>query len=228
MTRYSKAFAAFLMAAGLAIPASLSRADSKIPTPNDSKTGEAPSNLATGSSNSSDSSKLSEQDQKFVKEAANGGLAEVELGKTAQEKGQSQAVKDFGKKMVEDHGKANEKLKTLASSKGITLSSELKGEEKKHVEKLSALSGAEFDKAYTEHMIKDHRKDIAAFRKESKEGQDADIKAFATDTLPTLREHLKTIRQVAMDSGDTDLAKLASERQTPKKEKQTEKTTEQK
>lgn len=206
MTRFNKRFAAFILAAGLAVPATLSRAEDKVPTPGDN----------TAAKPATDS-KLDAADQKFVMAAANGGMAEVKLGQIAQEKGESQAVKDFGKKMVEDHGKANEKLKTLASSKGITLASDITGEEKEHIEKLSKLSGAEFDKAYTADMIKDHRKDISEFRKESKQGQDADVKAFAAETLPTLREHQKMIREVATNSGDADLAKLASEKQRPAK-----------
>jgi putative membrane protein len=130
-------------------------------------------------------------DQAFVVEAAKGGMAEVELGQLAAEKGSSDQVKKFGQRMVEDHGKANEELKSLAQSKSVTLPAAADAKEKALHDRLSKLSAAEFDKAYMREMLADHRKDVNAFRKESQSGKDPDVKAWAAKTLPTLEEHLK-------------------------------------
>jgi putative membrane protein len=131
-------------------------------------------------------------DQTFVKKAAQGGLAEVELGKLASDKASNQQVKDFGKKMVDDHGKANDELKSLAQSKNITLPTDLSAQDKALRDRLAKLSGAAFDRAYMQAMLKDHRTDVSEFRTESKKaGADPDVKQWAAKTLPTLESHLK-------------------------------------
>ena len=134
---------------------------------------------------------LNSQDRDFLMDAAMGGLMEVELGKVAAAQGTSDAVKQFGQRMVDDHGKANTELMTLATSKGITLPTQLDEKHREHVTKLQGMSGADFDRAYSKMMLSDHKKDVSAFEKESTKGTDADLKAFATTTLPTLREHLQ-------------------------------------
>ena len=134
---------------------------------------------------------MSSQDRDFLTEAAMGGLMEVELGHVAAQKGTSDAVKQFGQRMVDDHSKANAELQTLASSKGITLPTALDEKHQKDVTKLSSMSGAEFDRAYSKMMLSDHTKDVAAFEKQSTKGGDPDLKAFASKTLPTLQEHLQ-------------------------------------
>ena len=131
------------------------------------------------------------KDHHFVTEAASGGMAEVELGKLASEKATSPEVKKFGERMADDHGKANDELKTLAQNKSITLPNALDAKHKATVDRLSKLTGEAFDRAYMQEMLKDHKTDVAAFRTESKSGKDADIKAWAAKTLPTLEEHLK-------------------------------------
>jgi len=140
-------------------------------------------------------------DESFYKAAAEGGLAEVQQGQLAQEKGQSQAVKDFGSMMVKDHSAANDKLKAVASSKGIDLPSSPSMSQMATIGKLNVLSGDSFDKSYIKGMVKDHEEDIAAFQKEARSGMDADAKAFATATLPTLRAHLDKIRSIASAAG---------------------------
>jgi len=135
-------------------------------------------------------------DQTFLKGAVEGGLAEVELGQLAVEKSSNEDVKSFAQHMVEDHGKANEDLKQLASQKGVSLPSEPSAKQKANKERLSKLSGDEFDRAYMSDMLKDHRTDIAAFEQESDSGMDSDIKKFASQALPTLREHLKQAESV--------------------------------
>jgi putative membrane protein len=134
---------------------------------------------------------MTSQDHDFIMDAAMGGLMEVELGRVAAQKGMSDAVKQFGQRMVDDHSQANSELMSLASSKGITLPTELDAKHRAEVTKFSAMSGAELDREYTKMMVSDHRKDVSEFEKESTRGTDADLKAFATKTLPTLQEHLR-------------------------------------
>jgi putative membrane protein len=133
-------------------------------------------------------------DQTFVTKAAKGGMAEVELGKLAADKASSDAVKKFGQRMVDDHSKANDELKTLAQSKSITLPTEIGPEEKALHDRLSKLSGPAFDQAYMKAMVSDHVKDVNEFKMEAKSGKDPEVKAFAAKTLPTLEEHLKMAR----------------------------------
>ena len=134
---------------------------------------------------------MTAQDRNFIMDAAMGGMMEVELGKVAAQQGASDAVKQFGQRMVDDHSKANSELMALASSKGITLPAELDAKHREHVTKMSAMSGADFDREYGKMMLSDHRKDVSEFEKQSTRGTDPDLKAFASKTLPTLQEHLK-------------------------------------
>jgi putative membrane protein len=140
-------------------------------------------------------------DAAFYKNAAEGGIAEVDAGHLAQDKGNSQQVKDFGAMMVKDHTAANEKLQALASSKNITLPTAASVRQMAGKAKLDVLSGDTFDKSYVKGQINAHRQTIALFRKEISSGQDADAKAFATATLPTIRAHLKAINAIAADMG---------------------------
>jgi putative membrane protein len=130
-------------------------------------------------------------DHQFVIDAARGGMAEVELGKLAGEKAESAQVKQFGQRMVTDHGKANDELKSIAQQKSITMPTALDAKDKATVDRLSKLSGAQFDRAYMQNMLQDHRKDVNEFRKESQSGKDPELKAWAAKTLPTLEEHLR-------------------------------------
>jgi putative membrane protein len=130
-------------------------------------------------------------DKAFAEKAAVGGLAEVEMGKMAQQKGSSDQVKQFGSRMVDDHSKANDELKQIASSKGITLPTDLDAKHKSKMDKMQKLSGAQFDRAYMDDMVADHKEDVADFKKQASSGKDSDLKAFASKTLPTLEDHLK-------------------------------------
>src|SRR5436190_5687346 len=106
-------------------------------------------------------------DQRFVMEAAQGGMAEVELGQLAAQKAASDDVKKFGQRMVDDHTKANDQLKQVASQKSITLPTDIGAKNKAVKDHLEKLSGAAFDKAYMTHMVQDHKKDVAEFQKEA-------------------------------------------------------------
>ena len=133
-------------------------------------------------------------DTEFAKMAAEGGLAEVKLGQLAEDKGTSQAVKDFGKRMVTDHSKADNSLDAAASKDKITIPSEMSTRDQAVYNRLSKLSGEAFDRAYARDMVRDHIADIAAFRHEANDGKDTSIKSFASQTLPTLEDHLKQAR----------------------------------
>jgi putative membrane protein len=142
----------------------------------------------------------------FVNKAAQGGMAEVQLGQLAGQKGSSQAVKDFGQRMVTDHSQANDKLKGIASSKGIAIPTSLDAKDQALYDRLSGLSGPAFDKAYMRAMLKDHKTDIAEFQKESNSGHDQDIRSFASSTLPTLQEHLHMAQQTESKLGTSATA----------------------
>lgn len=136
-------------------------------------------------------------DLAFMNDAAPGGMAEVELGKMAAGKAQNAEVKAFGQKMIEDHSKANDELKQMAAQKKVMLPPDVMPAHKQLMEKLSKLSGADFDKEYVMAMVEAHEKDVAAFENVSKTAADADVKAFATKTLPTLKMHLEMIKAMA-------------------------------
>jgi len=131
---------------------------------------------------------LAKADQKFMQDAAAGGMFEVEAGKLAQSKGQSDGVKAFGGMLEKDHSAANDELKALAGKKGVTLPTALPKDMQKQLDKLG--KAKDFDKEFVKDVgLKDHKKDISKFEKASKSAKDADVKAFAAKTLPTLQHH---------------------------------------
>ncbi|HEX8723733.1 MAG TPA: DUF4142 domain-containing protein [Pyrinomonadaceae bacterium] len=136
-------------------------------------------------------------DHKFAMEAAMGSMMEVELGRVAAQKGASDEVRQFGQRMVDDHTKANEELTQLASGKGLALPAAADAKHRAEMQKLSALSGEAFDRAYVKMMLKDHKKDVGEFQKQSARGSDPDLKAFAARSLPTLQEHLRMIQRIS-------------------------------
>jgi putative membrane protein len=144
---------------------------------------------------------LAKADKAFVKNAANGGMMEVQMGQLATKNAASQEVKDFGQMMVTDHGKANDELKSLAAAKELKLPTELKGMQKAKVDKLSKETGAEFDKKYMKAMVKDHKKHVEKFQKATKDVKDPEINAWAAKTLPTLEKHLQRAKEVAQKVG---------------------------
>src|SRR5579864_899232 len=136
-------------------------------------------------------------DKTFVKKAAEGGLAEVELGQLATQKAASEDVKKFGQRMVDDHTKANDQLKQVAAEQHIDLPTEPDAKDRATKARLEKLSGEQFDRAYMSDMVKDHRKDVSEFAHEAKMGKDPAVKSFAESTLPTLRDHLKSAEKIA-------------------------------
>lgn len=140
-------------------------------------------------------------DAKFMQKAAISGMYEVEAGKLAAQKGSSDEVKKFGQRMVDDHTKVSDEVKQLAGSKGVTLPTALDRKHKGKIDKLSKLSGTDFDREYMNMMVKDHKEDIKEFSKEADKGKDPDVKALASKTLPTLKEHLKMAQDMAGKGG---------------------------
>ena len=129
-------------------------------------------------------SSLSAKDKTFMKKAAKGGMMEVAMGKVAEQNAQSDDVKSFGKRMVSDHGKANDELKSIASKKGVQLPS------KEPSNKWTS------DKAYIDMMVKDHEKDLTEFKEEANSGSDPDVKKFADDTAKVVQEHLDLAKEI--------------------------------
>lgn len=130
-------------------------------------------------------------DPAFVMAAAQANMAEIELGKLAETRGSNELVKTFARRMVDDHQKALDNLKMIATNDKIAWPSTLDQKDQALKDRLAKLSGKAFDDAYMRAMVTDHRKDVAEFREESKEAKQTDIKGYASSTLPTLEAHLK-------------------------------------
>jgi putative membrane protein len=131
-----------------------------------------------------------DDDTEFAVDAADGSMLEVQLAQLALTKASSPKVKEFAQSMVDDHSKANEELKSLAQAKNITLPSTISEEKQKDYDKLAEKSGEEFDKAYSEFMVKDHKDDVDKFKKAAEKCEDAEIKSWAADKVPVLESHL--------------------------------------
>ena len=140
-------------------------------------------------------------DHHFVMEAAEGGMAEVELGQLAADKASNAKVKEFGQRMVTDHGKAGDELKSIAASKNITLPTTLTAKDQALKDRLSKLSGAAFDRTYMAEMIKDHETDLTELHKEANTGHDSEIKGWASRTATVVEEHLKLARDIQKELG---------------------------
>jgi len=172
--QFSRIAVVALVGAGLCLGVSAQAAEKK--------TDAAASSPAKSPANAN----LSDKDKSFMKEAAKGGMMEVEMGKTAQQKGKSADVKKIGSTMVADHTKANNELMAIAKKKGVDLS--------KEKPMTHSIGDANFDKDYVDMMVKDHEKDLAAFQAEAKNGTDADVKAFASKTSAVIKKHLDMVK----------------------------------
>jgi putative membrane protein len=139
-------------------------------------------------------SKQSRAADSFMKQAMQGDMAEIQVGKLAQEKGGDQKVKDFGQTLADDHQQNLDKAKSVAEKIGMTPPESVSVEQKAVYNKLSKLSGRQFDREFAQHMVQDHRKDISEFERESKKS--GDVASFAQDTLPTLKKHLEIAESI--------------------------------
>ena len=151
---------------------------------------------STGNATTTEQNAVSNETQTFMEKAATSGMLEVKLGELAREKANAAEVKDFGEQMVTDHSEANDKLKALAQEKSVTLPNALTAKQQNEVDRLSKLSGDEFDQAYMKLMTKDHKKDIKTFEKASKSVTDPAVQDFASQTLPTLKKHLQEAEDI--------------------------------
>jgi putative membrane protein len=145
--------------------------------------------------------KMASSDVKFMKKVAQDGKAEVELGRLAAERGASDSVKKFGERMATDHAKAGDELAKLAQDKGVSLPTDVDSKHKRLHDRLSKLSGADFDRDYMKAMASDHDADVKAFQREAKSAKDADLRAWAGKTLPTLEEHKQQAHDVYASVG---------------------------
>lgn len=136
--------------------------------------------------------------QPFITKAIQGNLAEVKMGQLAQEKSQTESVKTFGEQLVKDHTDANEKATAVAQTLGVKAPTEPNAKQRSDYAKMSKLSGASFDRQFASHMVMDHKKDIAAYQADAKKSDPT--AAYASETLPTLQEHLQTA-QALMKGG---------------------------
>jgi len=141
----------------------------------------------------SHASNVSAADRNFATKAAAAGLAEVNDAQTALKNSNRQDVKDFAQRMVQDHTKANDQLKSIASNKAINLPSEESAADQKKSDALQKLTGARLDRQYIEDQRAAHKEAVTLFSAESKKGKDSQLKSFASQTLPTLQDHLKMI-----------------------------------
>ncbi|MEO7292204.1 MAG: DUF4142 domain-containing protein [Ginsengibacter sp.] len=158
----------------------------------DSTRGDKPSNNNTMPTDATPN----KESMDFVTKAASGGMLEVQLGHLAQQNASSQRVKDFGNMMATDHSRANDELKSLASANNITIASTLLPDHQKHLDMMSKIKGADFDKHYMDMMVDDHKEDIDEFKKEANNTNNDAFKNFAAKTLPTLLKHLDSAQAI--------------------------------
>jgi len=138
--------------------------------------------------------KANKADQKFLMEGMQGDMAEVQLGKLAQQKGQSEDVKQFGQMLEQDHSQHLQQAQQEAQQLGITPPQQVNAKQKATYERMSKLSGAQFDKQLTKHAVADHKKDVAEYQKEAK--SKGPLAQFAQQTVPTLQKHLQTAQSI--------------------------------
>jgi putative membrane protein len=151
------------------------------------------------------------KDDKFLMEAAQGGMAEVELSRIALQKTENEEIRRFAQMMIDEHTAANAELEQIAASKNMAMPTEMSKKHRDAMEKLNGLSGAEFDRAYMKQMVKDHQATVKLFEKQADRGTDADLKAFAAKTLPNLREHLRMARSMSGNMNNTNRNNNSSE-----------------
>jgi putative membrane protein len=148
-----------------------------------------------------DNGKLSHGDASFIRDAAKGGLMEVQMGQAAKDHAANPEVKAYGERLVKDHTEANKKLTAMAEQKGLNLAKDMDRDDANKGAKMAmdyeGKQGADFDKAFIKHAISDHKKDIKKFEKASRDSEDSDLKSFASMTLPTLREHQMEAERLA-------------------------------
>jgi putative membrane protein len=135
-------------------------------------------------------------DANFVKKVADANMTEIQLAKIALDNSEKQDVKDFANRMIADHGKAQDELKSIAEKMNVPIPEKVSAQHQQTIDRLSKLKGEAFDKAYAKAMVDDHTKVVAMFEKTEGKLQNPDLKKFAQDTLPTLKEHLELAKKL--------------------------------
>lgn len=164
---------------------------------------ESPGNPTNGETNMStlqqkqNAATGSMQDKAFVRSALEGGMAEVEMGQLAAQKGSSDDVKQFGQKMVNDHTQLGDQMKQVAHQLDMSPPKGLSKKDRAEVAKLQGLSGDQFDNAYIDAMLKDHKKDLSDFRQEADNTQNPTVKQAAQQGAQVIDQHLQLIQQIA-------------------------------
>ncbi|AXK83841.1 DUF4142 domain-containing protein [Pseudolabrys taiwanensis] len=156
---------------------------------------------AQGNQANTAGNKMSKADERFLTEAMQGDLAEVQMGELAQQKGGNDRVKEFGQTLAKDHGDHSQKLQQLGQQMGMSLPSEPSARQKADHDRLSRLSGAQFDRAFAKHMVEDHRKDISKYQAEAKKS--GPIGDMAKQTVPTLQHHLQMAEDLSKPAPTT-------------------------
>ncbi|MGE5093718.1 MAG: DUF4142 domain-containing protein [Betaproteobacteria bacterium] len=140
---------------------------------------------------------LSRTDRDFIRHAAQAGMAEVDAAKLAKGKSDGQEVKDFARRMEEDHARANDELKQIAGAKGVELPHDVDRRHHRAMDKLRSHTAAQFDREYMDGQVSDHRDAVRRFEREARHGDDPDLRKWAADKLPALREHLQMAQAAA-------------------------------
>jgi putative membrane protein len=156
--------------------------------------------LVAGRAGAADTS-LSSKASSFVKEASEGNQSEIAMAQLAQQKAQNPEVKNLAQMLQQDHQTAQEKLQSIAQAHGVALDQTPGWSQRRAQSKLEKLSGADFDQQYTKDMLEDHVTDIKKFQKAAQTIEDADVKQYAQDTLPTLQPHLQHAKSAAKAAG---------------------------
>lgn len=190
-----------LLAAGLAAAFALAAGAAQAQmTPPGGAAG-VPSQTRDAAPGAAGQAKANKADQAFLTDAVQGDLAEVKMGELAQQKGQNDSVKKFGETLAQDHGGHLKKLQTLAQQMAVTPPDAPSAKQKADFEKMSKLSGAQFDREFAKHMVDDHKKDIAKYQAQAKKsGPLADL---ARETVPVLQKHLEMAQQLGKPAPTT-------------------------
>ena len=160
---------------------------------------QSPMNSGTMGADGGSMNQQATADKDFVKKALEGGTAEVELGQLAQQKSQSDDVKQFGQKMVDDHTQLGDQIKPIAQQLGVKEPKEPSKKDKQLIAKLGALSGTQFDEAYIQAMLKDHKQDLKEFKDEAQLAQDPNVKQVARQGEGVISQHMRLIEQIAQN-----------------------------
>ncbi len=177
-----------LAVCGLMVLPGAALAQSKSGQSDSSKNPWTPPNQSA-TSNQNASSKLTSGEQQFMKKAAQDDLAEVELGKLAQQKASASEVKQFAQEMSNQHQQNLDKLKDVAQEENVQLPTEPNAQASKEKQKLDKLSGKQFDQRYTAYEAREHKQDIATFQRAERTAKDPALKSYISQTLPTLKQH---------------------------------------